>query len=167
MEKMKLANILLNSIRTEVDQAKVVLEVAEGVDFDFTPGYGLKPLRSLANHLVQIPKMDFRIFTMMMENAEQAQAYERELTRNSIQDMLQVLDEGMEEVEEHFKDMSDNELLEKKITPFYVQDVKESLTHYLQEMATHIAMHKMQLWMYLKLAGKDVNMMTYYGIKHD
>ncbi|TXT53965.1 MAG: hypothetical protein BAJATHORv1_100050 [Candidatus Thorarchaeota archaeon] len=164
---MNLAEILIESIETEISQARVVLEKAKEVDLDFSPGYGLKSLKDLANHLVQIPKMDRRIFTMDIKKAEEAQELEKKLKRDSIHGMLEVLDSGTEELVEFFKDASHSELLEKKITPFYMKDVKESLAHYLQEMATHIAMHKMQVWMYLKLAGKDVDMMTYYGVKKD
>ncbi len=59
--------------------------------------------------------------------------------------------------------MSEKEFFAKTLKPFYQQGDAKNWTYYMPEFITHLAMHKMQLWMYLKLAGADVNMMTYYG----
>ncbi len=59
--------------------------------------------------------------------------------------------------------MPDEEFFAKTLKPFYESGPMRSWANYMPEFITHLAMHKMQLWMYLKLAGVEVNMMTYYG----
>ena len=57
-----------------------------------------------------------------------------------------------------------NEILEKKLKAFYEQGEESNWAHYIPEITTHLAMHKMQLWMFLKLSGVPVSMWTYYGV---
>ncbi len=160
----KISDVMLNMFLHESNQAKVVLECAKNTDLNFVPKEGMRPLIALANHLAQIPSMDPYMYRGEIADAEQAQAREKELWRDGIDRIISVFDEGVESVKMYFKDMSDDEFLKANLRPFYEQKEKKSWGHYFAEFTTHIAMHKMQLWMYLKMAGVAVDMMTYYGI---
>ena len=81
--------------------------------------------------------------------------------------MVEVFEKGIKRVVAYFKGMQDKEFLEENITPCYMKGPPKSWAHYLSDITRHLAMHKMQLWMYLKLAGKPVDMMTYYGVESE
>ena len=155
--------VLLSVFNHEAKQARVVLEVAKNADSKFTPMEGMRSLLEVANHLAQIPSLDYRMYLKEIDSTESAQSWEKKLNRESIDEILVVFDKGIKDVNEFFKGMNDKEFLEKKLKPFYEQGDQKGWDFYMPEFITHIAMHKMQLWMYLKLAGMDVNMMTYYG----
>jgi uncharacterized damage-inducible protein DinB len=159
-----ISDSMLKMFIHESKQARVVLECAEGIDLDFMPREGMRNLKELANHLAQIPLMDPSVYRGEIENMEQIQAREKELLRDDIAGMISVFDEGVESVKTQFTGMSDEEFLAATMQPFYEQKEKRPWEYYFAEFTTHISMHKMQLWMYLKLAGADVNMMTYYGV---
>ncbi len=158
-----IAKILLNVFNHEAKQAKVVLEVARTADPKFSPKEGMKSVLELANHLAQIPNLDPRMYLKEIDSAESAQSWEKELNRESIEEVIKIFEKGIDHVNGMFKSMKDAEFLEKKLKPFYEQGDPKGWDYFMPEFITHIAMHKMQLWMYLKLAGMDVNMMTYYG----
>jgi hypothetical protein len=141
----KIVDVLLDSFNHEAKMAKVVLAAAKSVDMDYTPGQGMKPLRELANHLAQIPSLDHRMYSREIETAEQVQAQEKALSRNDLDGMLSVFDDGVAAVNAKFRDMSDQDLLENKLKPFYETRSEKNWAHYMPEFIRHIAMHKMQL----------------------
>ncbi|MFX0168381.1 MAG: DinB family protein [Candidatus Hodarchaeota archaeon] len=155
--------VLLNSFELEAKQARCVLNVINEVDLKYTPKKGMRTLGELANHLAQIPLLDPSFYEGEIHDFEQAQARERDLNRNTLPDILAVFDSGIVAVKDRFTGMSEEEFFAKTLKAFYDQGPKRSWAEYMPDMITHIAMHKMQLWMYLKLAGAQVNMMTYYG----
>jgi uncharacterized damage-inducible protein DinB len=165
MNMGKISDVLLESLKREANQTRVVLSTADGEDLDFAPKESMRKMKQLANHTAQIPHMDIAIYSGELDSGDAAQKREHNLNRNSIKEMLGVFDEGLEKMIEFFQGKSDNEMLEENLKPFYVEEGMESWAHYLSECISHLAMHKMQLWMYLKLAGVNVDMMTYYGIE--
>ncbi len=156
-------DVLLKVFEHEAQQARCVLEAAKDTDLEFTPKEGMRTLGLLANHLAQIPLMDPSFYIQEIADLKQAQMREKELNRNTLEEMLAVFDEGVEAVKKRFTGMSEKEFFTKTLKPFYEQGDAKNWAYYMPEFITHIAMHKMQLWMYLKLAGAEVNMMTYYG----
>ncbi|MHA2142870.1 MAG: hypothetical protein ACXADF_16265 [Candidatus Thorarchaeota archaeon] len=159
-----ISDVMLKMFIHESKQARVVLECAKGTDLDFVPKEGMRPLKALANHLAQIPTMDPSMYRREIENGEQAQEKEKELWRDEIDSIISVFDNGVELVKKQFTGMSNDEFLAATLQPFYEQKEKKSWEYYFAEFTTHVSMHKMQLWMYLKLAGVDVNFLTYYGV---
>ena len=131
---------------------------------DFVPVKGMRPLIDLVNHLSQIPHLDPAVYSSELDTGEAVQKREMELRRTDISDALSVFDEGVANAEKRISMMSDEDLLKKNLQPFYESGETKNWAYYIPEMTRHIAMHKMQLWMYLKLSGLDVDMMTYYGI---
>ena len=148
----------------ESTQARFVLASIKDVDLEFSPYEGMRSLINLANHLAQIPILDFRFYSKEFETFEEVQEWEKKLHRSDIPGLLAVFDEGIEVIKKHFENLSDDEILEKKLKAFYEEGPEKNWAHYLPEITTHLAMHKMQLWMYLKLAGAPVSMWTYYGV---
>ncbi|MHA1135341.1 MAG: hypothetical protein ACTSSE_02525 [Candidatus Thorarchaeota archaeon] len=156
--------ILLHSLEHESRQARFVLAAAKDTDLKFTPKDELKPLVDLANHLAQIPTIDFKFFSMDFKTFEEAQAMEKELRRDTIDDLLALFDQGLEKIKEYVSKLTDEQIQENNLKAFYEDGPAKSWSHYIPEITTHLAMHKMQLWMYLKLAGAPVSMWTYYGV---
>ena len=159
----KVVEVLLKVFEHEAQQARCVLSVIKDADLEFTPKEGMRTLGAMANHLAQIPLLDPSMYAQEIADVKQAQAREKELNRDTLEGMLTVFDEGIEAVKKRFTGMSEKEFFAKTLKPFYEQGDAKNWAYYMPEFITHIAMHKMQLWMYLKLAGAEVNMMTYYG----
>ena len=99
---------------------------------------------------------------MQFNDFEEVRAMEKELRRDTIDELLDIYDKGMETIHEFISKLSDDQLTENSLKPFD-QDAPKSWAYYIPEITTHLAMHKMQLWMYLKLAGAPVSMRSYYG----
>jgi uncharacterized damage-inducible protein DinB len=147
----------------ETNQAKTVISTIKPEYFGFTPKEGMRSLIELANHLVQIPSIDLKLFSGEFKDSEQTRKHETELNRFKVDELLKVYDDGIEEVKTYFYEMSDQDFFMFNIKPFYDKGSMKNWAYYLPESITHTAMHKMQLWMYLRLIGAEVNMMTYYG----
>lgn len=155
--------VLLNVFEHEADQARCVLEAIQDHDMKYSPKEGMRTLGEVANHLAQIPLLDPAMYAHEIKDLEQARAREKELTRTKLAEILAVFDEGIKTVKKRFSGMAEKEFFAKTLKPFYEQGPEKNWAYFMPEFITHIAMHKMQLWMYLKQAGADVNMMTYYG----
>ncbi len=156
--------ILLDMFEHESKLTRFVLSAIKNIDLDYTPKEELRPLIDLTNHMVQIPLIDFKFFTKEFESFPQVRVMEKDLRRDNIEEMLTIYDQGIEMIKEHISKLSDDEVLENKLKAFYQDGPDRNWAHYLPEITTHLAMHKMQLWMYLKLAGAPVSMWTYYGV---
>lgn len=159
--------ILVEMFEHESNQARFVLAAADGVDSQFSPYEDMRSLEDLANHLAQIPILDFKFYSKEFEDFEEVQKIETELKRSSIKEMLEVLDKGIVTVKNHLSSLTDEEVLKDNLKAFYEQGPEKSWSEYIPEMTTHLAMHKMQLWMYLKMAGAPVSMWTYYGVPRE
>jgi len=159
-----LSKLLLDMLEHESSQARFVLAAARDTDLTFSPKDEMRPLIDLINHLAQIPLIDYKFFNMDFDNFEQTKELEKDLHRNSIDEILAIYDHGIEYIKEHFSTLSDEQVLENNKKPFYESGPEKNWAHYLPTITTHLAMHKMQLWMYLKLAGAPVSMWTYYGV---
>ena len=159
-----IAEVLLDSFKHEARQARVVIDVARDAKSGFKPSEGMRTLKEIVNHLAEIPTLDPSFYSGEFTSVEDAQKMEKELWREDIDDALALFDEGVESVLERFGEMSDEQVLEENLQSFYEKGPMHNWAYYIPEMTRHIAMHKMQLWMYLKLSGLDVNMMTYYGV---
>ncbi len=161
----ELVETFLRAFRHEAQQARFVLATAADADLNFCPADGMRSLIEVANHLAQIPRMDTAVYTSEVATPEQAQEMESGLRSEDVNGMLKVFDDGVKHVIDYFSKMSDTEFLKENLRPFYETGAEKSWGDYFPEIITHMAMHKMQLWVYLKLAGLPVDMYTYYGIK--
>ena len=159
-----ISKILLDMIEDESRQTRFVMAVAVGSDLDFRPSDEMRSLIDLINHLAEIPTIDLKFCAMQFNDFDEVHAMERELRRDTIDELLAIYDKGMETIHEFISKLSDNQLTENSLKPFDLEGPPKSWTRYIPEITTHLAMHKMQLWMYLKLAGAPVSMWTYYGV---
>ncbi len=162
----KTIDVLLDAFEHEAKQARVVIAAIGNTDMAYSPQEGMRTLEELANHLAQIPLLDPVMYAKEIADVEQARAREKELHRQDIDGFLAVLDEGIQAVKQRFTGMTEREFFAKTLKPFY-EKTEKNWAYYMPEFISHIAMHKMQLWMYLKLAGVKVDMMTYYGVVSD
>ena len=166
-----ISKLLLNMLEHESNQTKFVLAAAKETDVNFSPKEELRPLIDLANHIAQIPLIDFKFYSMEFKKFEEVQAMENELRKESIDELLLVYDQGIEKIKKFISKLSDEQLLENNLkvvlSLFYQNGHEKSWSHYIPEITTHLAMHKMQLWMYLKLSGAPVSMWTYYGVPQE
>ena len=159
-----IVDVLMDSFKHEARQARFVIDKARMANSDFVPTKGMRSLIDLVNHLAQIPLIDPSVYSSELDSETAFHKRERELHSMDIDGALSVFDDGINSIEKRFRKMSEKELLERNLLPFYESGEKKNWAYYIPEMTRHIAMHKMQLWMYLKLSGLDVNMMTYYGV---
>ncbi|MGY5860411.1 MAG: hypothetical protein RTU63_13655 [Candidatus Thorarchaeota archaeon] len=160
----KIPELLLHMLEHESNQTKFVLTATKETDLSFTPKDELRPLIDLVNHIAQIPQIDFKFFSMEFKDFEEVRAMEKELRKETIDEMLAIYDQGIEKIKEYISKLSDEQIVENNLKAFYQDGPMKSWAHYIPEITTHLAMHKMQLWMYLKLAGAPVSMWTYYGV---
>lgn len=159
----KTVDVLLAAFEHEAKQARVVIATIQDTDMEYSPQEGMRTLGELANHLAQIPLLDPAMYAQEIPDVEHARAREKELHRKDLDGILTVFDEGVQAVKQRFTGMTDKEFFAKTLKPFY-EKTEKNWAYYLPEFISHIAMHKMQLFMYLKLAGVKVDMMTYYGV---
>ena len=160
----KIPKLLLHMLEHESNQTKFVLAAAKDTDLKFTPKDELRPLIDLINHIAQIPLIDLKFFSMEFKSFEEVRAMEKDLRQDTIDNMLTIYDQGIEKIKEYISKLSDEQVIENNLKAFYQDGPEKSWAHYIPEITTHLAMHKMQLWMYLKLAGAPVSMWTYYGV---
>jgi uncharacterized damage-inducible protein DinB len=159
-----IVDVLMDSFKHEARQAKVVIDKARKAKLDFVPVKGMRSLLEIVNHLAQTPLIDPAYYSSELDSEAALQKKEKELHSEDIDSALEMFDEGIKNTENRFRNMSDKELLEKNQQPFYKSGETKNWAYCIPEMISHIAMHKMQLWMYLKLSGLKVDMMTYYGV---
>lgn len=159
-----ISKILLDMIDHESRQTRFVMAAAIGSDLNFKPSDEMRSLIDLLNHLAEIPTIDLKFCSMQFNDFEEVHAMEKELRRGTIDELLAIYDKGMETIYEFISKLSDDKLTENSLKPFDQEGLPKSWAHYIPEITTHLAMHKMQLWMYLKLAGVPVSMWTYYGV---
>jgi uncharacterized damage-inducible protein DinB len=159
-----ISKILLDVIDHESRQTRFVMTAAIGSDLNFKPSDEMRSLFDVMNHLAEIPTIDLKFCKMQFNDFEEVHAMEKELRRDTIDELLALYDRGMETIHEFISKLSDDQLTENSLKPFDQEGPPKSWAHYIPEITTHLAMHKMQLWMYLKLAGVPVSMWTYYGV---
>ena len=160
----RIVEILLDSFKHEARQARVVIDAGRNAKSGFKPSEGMRTLEEIVNHLAEIPTLDPKFYSGEFASVEDAQKMEKDLWCDDIDGALALFDEGIEGVIDGFEDMTDEQVLDENLQAFYEKGPMHSWAYYLPEITRHIAMHKMQLWMYLKLSGLDINMMTYYGM---
>ncbi|NHJ47183.1 MAG: hypothetical protein FK733_05290 [Asgard group archaeon] len=157
-------NILIAFFDDEAKEVRSVIEKVRTIPLDAKLTAETRTVLELINHIAQIPRIDVNIYSGKFPSGEDTRKTEEELNRKSVDDVLKVFDESCQYLKTYFKDMTDDEILEKKLRPFYEPDSQlQSWDHFLSKLAAHLALHKGVLWSYLKIAKSDVNMFTYYG----
>lgn len=164
LDMRTISEILLDMIDHESRQTRFVMMAAKGSDLNFKPSDEMRSLIDVMNHLAEIPTIDLKFCSMQFNDFEEVRAMEKELRRDTIDELLALFDKGMATIHEFISNLSDDQLVANSLKPFDLEGPPKSWAHYIPEITTHLAMHKMQLWMYLRLAGAPVSMWTYYGV---
>lgn len=159
-----LLDIFLSMFNDEVREVRYVLEQIKRVRLDFRLTDNTRTVLELANHIAQIPRIDIGIYSGELSSGELAHEIELKLTRNTIDEVLKVFDDGCNFLCTFFKKMVDEDLLIESLVPFYEPShPPRSWSYFLPKLITHLVLHKGILWAYLRAAQLDVTMFTYYG----
>lgn len=126
---------------------------------DWRPDDRMRTAWELANHLVQIPAVDTAIAQEKVQ--AEIQQLERELTTNTVEGLLAVWDRGIAAAETHFNALSPDQFETVETTAFYGHGMKAK--EWLLEIVTHTYHHRAQLFTYLKLKGRPVDMSYLYA----
>jgi hypothetical protein len=156
--------ILLAFFDDEANEVRFVIDKVKAIPLNTKLTDETRTVLELINHIAQIPRIDVDIYSGKFPSGEDTRKIEEKLNRETVEDVLMVFDESCAYLHNYFKDKPNEELLEKKLRPFYEPDSPlRSWDHFLPKLTAHLALHKGVLWSYLKKAKADVNMFTYYG----
>lgn len=126
---------------------------------DWRPHEAVRTAWEVANHMVQIPAVDTAI---SQETSHAAiQAMERELTADTVEGLLAIWDRGVAEATAHFGAMEPEQFENQETTSFY--GARMTAKAWLLGIVTHTYHHRAQLFTYLKLKGRPVNMSHLYA----
>lgn len=145
----------LRFLRTTIER---LLAQATPEEAGYRPAESMRTMLELANHLVQIPAIDLRC--LREEPREAVQAQEQALHRDRFDQLLPVWDQGYAELAAHFAQMPEADFEGKVTQAFYGHAATQK--KWLLDVVTHAYHHRAQLFTYLKLRGKPVDMFTLY-----
>ena len=126
---------------------------------DWRPRENMRSCWELANHLVSIPATDTVIAQEKDQPAVQAKETGREAT--TVEGLDGVWDQGMEELIAHYSALPPDQFESLETTSFYGH--KAVAKTWLVETVTHVHHHRAQLFTYLKLMGRPVDMFYLYS----
>ncbi|HWI65403.1 MAG TPA: DinB family protein [Symbiobacteriaceae bacterium] len=125
---------------------------------DWRPRENMRSVWELATHLVQIPAIDLLILREGTES--EVKSLEARLRSTTPAGLLAIFDEGLAEVERHFRGMPPEEFEEKIATSFHGFGMP--VKAWLVEIVTHSHHHRAMLHTYLKLMGRPVDQSYIY-----
>lgn len=125
---------------------------------EWRPQKNMRSVMELANHLAQIPSIDLKILQSGTE--AEVRALEGSLHRSSPAELIHVWRAGVGAVAEFYDGLSAEEFETRVGTAFYGHAVP--MSEWLLEIITHAYHHRAQLFTYLKMLGRPVDMFTLY-----
>jgi uncharacterized damage-inducible protein DinB len=152
--------LLFHELSLLVQTSSKLLARIRPEHWSWRPHEALRPLGEVANHLAQIPSVDLAIIREWDEIS--VRRLEAELTRQSGEELVQVLEQGFARLKDDMMSLDEREFFEKKTRPFYNPD-GVTQAKWLVEIVTHLAHHRAQLFDYLKQLGYGVNMYDLYA----
>lgn len=132
---------------------KLLLPQLPPHEADWRPRENMRSIWELANHLAQAPAIGTSIAKGDSESVVQGR--ESELTRTTVNGLLSVWEEGINELKSYFGALSQEEFETMTTTAFY--DYTAPAKTWLLETLTHVHHHRAQLFNYLKESGKDLD----------
>ena len=114
----------------ESSQVRFVITAVNSANLNFTPKDEMRPLIDLLNHVAQIPLIDFKFFTKEFTSFDEVRKMEKDLRRESIEDLLKVYDEGIENIKKYFSKLTDEQVKEftDKCTELIAEGEKPSIS---------------------------------------
>ena len=150
--------LLLNELEKITANAKRLLALARPEHHDWRPQEGMRTLAELANHLAQVPAVDYRL--LRGDTEEQVAALEQELKRDDAEGWCGVLQEGAAQLLQYYERLTLDQFENGSGTAYYGRT--QTNAQWLLEIITHLYHHRAQLFVYLKLNGYPVNTRTLY-----
>ena len=130
-------------------------------DWEFKPRENMRTIRELVSHLVAIPAVDLLI---LQENSQDdVRALEATFDQEHDPEvLLDRMQQGLRDLRAYMENLSEEDFLHKKTTPFYLPDHGVAQAKWLIEITTHAQHHRGQLFTYLKTLGYEINMFDLY-----
>lgn len=125
---------------------------------DWRPRENMRTVMELANHVAQVPSVDLAILQGGTE--AEVRALEGSLRRSSPAELVHVWRSGLGAVAEYYGTLTPEEFETKVGTAFYGHAMP--MSEWLLEIITHAYHHRAQLFTYLKMLGRPVDMFTLY-----
>jgi uncharacterized damage-inducible protein DinB len=125
---------------------------------DWRPHENMRTVMELANHLAQVPSVDLKI--MQGGTEAEVRALEASLRRSSPAELIHVWRSGVGAVAEFYDGLTAEQFSTQVGTAFYGHAMP--LSEWLLEIITHGYHHRAQLFTYLKMLGRPVDMFTLY-----
>lgn len=127
---------------------------------DYKPADNMRSLQELVHHLVSVPAVDLLILQEKSES--EIHALEAEINAGSDPEtLIGWMNSGTADVKQYMEELSEEEFLHKKTTPFYLEHGTVQ-AKWLIEIVTHAQHHRAQMFNYLKTLGYEVNMFDLY-----
>jgi uncharacterized damage-inducible protein DinB len=150
--------LLLSELEKITANAKRLLALARPEHYGWRPQEGMRTLAELANHLAQVPAVDYRL--LRGDTEEQVAALEQELKRDDAEGWCAVLQEGAAQLLQYYERLTLDQFENGSGTAYYGRT--QTNAQWLLEIITHLYHHRAQLFVYLKLNGYPVNTRTLY-----
>lgn len=125
---------------------------------DWRPHEHMRTVMELANHLAQVPSIDLKILQGGTE--AEVRALEGSLRRSTPAELVHVWRAGVGAVAEFYGGLSAEQFESQVGTAFYGHAMP--MSEWLLEIITHGYHHRAQLFTYLKMLGRPVDMFTLY-----
>lgn len=132
---------------------KLLLPELPSQENDWRPRENMRSLWELANHLAQAPAIGVSIAKGDSESVVHGR--EVELNRTSVDGLLSVWEQGINELKSYFGALSQEDFENMTTTAFY--DYTAPAKTWLLETLTHVHHHRAQLFNCLKESGRDLD----------
>lgn len=122
------------------------------------PRDNMRTTMELANHVAQLPHVDL----MILRGAAEADVRGLEVTLRRVNpaDLVAVWKTGVAAVTEYFTALTPEQFQTQVGKAFYGHEA--TMPDWLMEIITHAHHHRAQLFTYLKMQGRPVDMFTLY-----
>jgi uncharacterized damage-inducible protein DinB len=151
--------LLLGELERITANIRRLFALIQPEHYGWRPRVDMRSLAELANHLAQIPSVDFSLLRGSSE--EQIVALEKELARDNAEGWREVLATGAGELARYIEHLTHDEFENNSGTAYFGRT--QTNAQWLLEIITHLYHHRAQLFTYLKLNGYAVNTHTLYG----
>lgn len=156
-------DILFEELELGVRTAARLISRIDSEQWEFRPSERMRTLRELVQHLAAIPDVDVAISKEATEPEIRNLEKEYKALGSDHSALSDAMQRGLEQLKLHYGSMLDEEFLNHRTKPFYV-DHEQLQSKWLVETTTHFFHHRSQLYQYLKQLGHDVNMMDLYVV---
>ncbi|MFB1051863.1 DinB family protein [Paraliobacillus sp. JSM ZJ581] len=155
-----LRNQLLSELEIGIRSMEGLLGKVQVKDWEYQPADNMRSLKDLAKHIVSIPEVDLHIF--QGKDGDTVKKIEEKYDRlESAEEMINAMHHGFKAYKTYILSLSEEDLLLKKTTPFYLEE-GEIQAHWFVEEVSHLFHHRGQFFNYLKQLGYDVTMFDLY-----